>query len=1028
MIRIRYSLKKFGLTLLLIFYLGGVLAQNQCVTHPGGPENSHATDILIVYSCSPNVPRAIFFSSGFRSYFQQTGVDIHVSEFFLDNLSQYNNIERKTTLLQDYLEAGGLDSTKIGAVVFADVESAEVSRRINPGLLDNIPVIYNDDVSFISGENQKKIATIGSTNYVSNYLLGKKLFPNTRNVLIITDQSLAGKIQRERARKQLAFCEGETNILFLPEAGVTLEELQKEMENLPLETFVILSDFEIDKDGRYVDFKEDISQFLLMNKFPVFGMAFEVLGKNVIGGYLSDHRSQGDKAGLLVDRILKGDVISLIPDTIENTQLMFDKQILDRWNLTTDMLPPGSEMTEDTAGQKNILSVIIWTLSGIAAVLLLLLAIQLLYKRSGRGKKRRPDSFTRKQQEMINLSFSAIDEGIILLDLNYQVVEINATAKNLLNINNEIIGKAFDEFVEIVIPDSKEDDDEGELWKMMNHVLSTGKRVEITIDMHLITADGPVLHVVGAISPVIDQNNEHKGIVMSFRDATDYFKRKQQLTQTIEVARSFYWHYNIDEDRFVYDVGFNEVCSFSDEFKTLDQVISHLEPGCRERFRMQFEHIIHGDQDVFCIEYGIDFQLSREYVFWESRGVLEKSNQDGQIVRLIMGVSYNVESHKAKETDLLAATRKAEDSDLMKSSFLANMSHEIRTPLNSIVGFVNLLTEDTFSMEDKGLFVKIVDENSKLLLNLLSDILDLSKIESNIMPFNIRPCYVDGLINNILAAYALDRSQKVIIRAEMPDEDIRIMTDPTRLTQVLNNLINNALKFTTEGEIVIAYHKTANGLEFSVKDTGKGISEEHLSQIFTQFFKGYDYLQGTGLGLSISKSIVERLGGTMLVESKLGMGTAFYFTITDQEVSGEEIPDEQIESKVYASETRIISDTVNRSILVAEDTDSNFYLLSAILGKDYLLDRAFGGDEAIDMFLKKSYGLILMDVKMPRMDGIEAITEIRKVSHTIPIIVQTAYAFSSDRERAFAAGCNDFITKPVRAKELRDLVAKYFRN
>ena len=387
-------------------------------------------------------------------------------------------------------------------------------------------------------------------------------------------------------------------------------------------------------------------------------------------------------------------------------------------------------------------------------------------------------------------------------------------------------------------------------------------------------------------------------------------------------------------------------------------------------------------------------------------------------------ITETVEAQEAlNETtkELIAAKIKAEQSDKLKSAFLANMSHEIRTPLNAIVGFAKLLNEAE-SDEERQQYSEIIDNNAGLLLQLINDILDLSKIEAGTLEFIDKPARIGELCKCI---YEIQRNKPqpgVTLVFEDNQEEISLIIDPNRLSQVITNLITNAIKFTYEGEIRFGFHRKEDVIEFYVKDTGIGIPPDRIENIFSRFVKLDSFAQGTGLGLAICKMIVEKIGGDIWVESIEGRGSIFHFTVPYTQTDTQETKDMKEESTVT---TTLHKEGTEKSILIAEDIDSNYLLLKALLGKKYQLYRACNGIEAIDLFKSKNPDLILMDIKMPEMDGMEATEIIRKSSSDIPIIALTAFAFDADKKAALNAGCNDFITKPIAVKELNKMLDKY---
>ena len=396
-------------------------------------------------------------------------------------------------------------------------------------------------------------------------------------------------------------------------------------------------------------------------------------------------------------------------------------------------------------------------------------------------------------------------------------------------------------------------------------------------------------------------------------------------------------------------------------------------------------------------------------------------NNDPSKIEMVC-VNYDITELKETEMRLIEAKNKAEVSDRLKSAFLANMSHEIRTPLNAIVGFSNLLMEADDATE-RSEYMTIVQENNDLLLKLISDILDLSKIEAGTFEFNFTTVDVNQMCQDIirtLGIKAQERNDTLLFGNHRPE--CHLVSDKSRLVQVLTNFINNALKFTTQGTITLGYEfGKEDEITFYVEDTGAGIPQKDLPSVFDRFVKLNTFMQGTGLGLSISKSIVEQLDGRIGVNSEEGKGSRFWFTLPYSQPPHTEQAPEQ--STPIPPETPLRDETP--VLLIAEDTDSNYLLLSLLLKKEYEIHRARDGREAVRLFRELSPDLILMDVKMPEMDGLEATRAIRKENQTIPIIAITAFAYDKDRQRALSAGCNDYLSKPISADELKRRLREY---
>ena len=374
---------------------------------------------------------------------------------------------------------------------------------------------------------------------------------------------------------------------------------------------------------------------------------------------------------------------------------------------------------------------------------------------------------------------------------------------------------------------------------------------------------------------------------------------------------------------------------------------------------------------------------------------------------------------------MIFARIKAEQSDRLKTAFLANMSHEIRTPLNAIVGFSHLMTIAD-NAEDEKLYSDIINQNSEILLQLINDILDLAKIEAGTLEYIRYPMDLGELCRNVYEMHK-DRVQTgVVLILDNKDTSLIINEDQNRIMQVVTNLITNAIKFTFKGEIRFGFEVREEYIDFYVKDTGMGISEEKIKMIFERFVKLNTFVQGTGLGLAICRVIVEKLGGEITAESKLNEGSTFRFTIPYK--AGKKIPESGKVTKCPESgSTGPRKVLQRRTVLVAEDVDSNFLLLKTLLGKRCNLLWAKNGEDAVNQFKEHQPDLILMDIKMPHMDGLEATRLIRSYSKEVPIVALTAFAFEPDKDRAIEAGCDDCLTKPVSQNALEKVLDKYVK-
>lgn len=392
-----------------------------------------------------------------------------------------------------------------------------------------------------------------------------------------------------------------------------------------------------------------------------------------------------------------------------------------------------------------------------------------------------------------------------------------------------------------------------------------------------------------------------------------------------------------------------------------------------------------------------------------------------------------------RTVDLIAAKEKAEQSDKLKSAFLANFSHEIRTPMNAIMGFSYLLKEDDRTEDERKEFLDLILSNGKHLLNLINEIIDISRIEAGEMGLELKSTNLNRLVSDIVTQY---EDQKALINkahiklqlgSEIRNSSVSIKTDPIKLRQILVNLLENALKFTEEGFIEFGFsfeqYEGADFIVVYVKDTGIGINEDAKSFIFERFRKvenaGSDKLyRGAGLGLAISKRLVELMGGKIWVESELNKGSVFYFTLpfSKDESSIEYVSEKTIDVKSASYNWN------DKVILVAEDEPTNYKYIENVLSKTRIgLVWAKNGLETCEFLKKRSdIDLVLMDIRMPIMDGYEATKRIKQINRDIPIIAQTAYALDYEKQEILRAGCDNYIAKPYSDSELLSMISKYF--
>lgn len=421
-------------------------------------------------------------------------------------------------------------------------------------------------------------------------------------------------------------------------------------------------------------------------------------------------------------------------------------------------------------------------------------------------------------------------------------------------------------------------------------------------------------------------------------------------------------------------------------------------------------------------------------LYWEKAFISPILNNKGHVTNFV-AIKEDISERKKILEDLVVAKERAEESDRLKSAFLVNMSHEIRTPMNGILGFSELLKDPNLSGENQQAYIDIIGKSGKRMLNIISDIIDISKIEANLMTLNVKTLNINEQIEDIYTFFKPEteaKNLKLTFKNPLPASEAIIKTDDVKVYAIITNLVKNAIKFTKQGSIEIGYNvvtkQVGSFLQFYVKDSGIGIPKHRQDAIFKRFIKAdiQDVMayQGAGLGLSISKAYVEMLGGKIWVESEEGNGSTFYFTLPFN-----------IKTINVSTERQIVplekNDTGKKlKILIVEDDEISELLIDnyiKIFGKEIL--KAKNGIEAVEVCRNNpDIDLILMDIRMPGMSGYEATKQIREFNKDVVIIAQTAYGMLGEREKALNVGCNDYIAKPVIKYTLHELIQKYFGN
>ena len=620
---------------------------------------------------------------------------------------------------------------------------------------------------------------------------------------------------------------------------------------------------------------------------PILTVMDNGLGKGIFGGIVTFADQMGTKAGKIGVRILNGEQAKAIPIDTVHPIPVFDENQLKRWRVERKNLPVKSLIVnERDAFWRTYGNYIL--IAGITFILLLLLVLFLVLSHLRYRKMlhrsiflekaaQRMAEMLKKKTEILSNTLSSMSEGILVVDKELRVIELNHASVVGLGCEGDVIGKPLKEVCEI----NRNRGGEG-IEDFVQKVMGERMRRDLALNTVLIPCGAPVQQVTGSVSPLLNESGEVNGAVIMLRDVTREWQQQTFLRISINALRAYSWCYDVNNNIMTVGESFPKDETLSRDLSTIEKYMSHIHPDDRGELLACLEGITKDELKEFVVIFRVDYLCPGEYRWLENRGIVETVEMsNGRKAKYVYGMGIDINRYKVVEEKMAIAMRKAEESDRLKSAFVANISHEIRTPLNSIVGFANLMVEEGLPEEERKLSSDMITSNSRALLGLLDDVLDLSRLEAGMDKVFLCVCDLHFLVHSMLDIGRLNMAQGVELVNEGPREKLLVMTDEVKLTKVFMNLIGNAKKFTTQGHIVIGAKITSDGVwvECWVKDTGIGISPENLEHIFDRFYKVNEFKQGTGLGLSICEAFIELLGGQIWVESTLGKGTTFYFRI-----------------------------------------------------------------------------------------------------------------------------------------------------
>lgn len=1026
-----YIIKLFLSFCLLAFsYISPILAQKDSV--------NSSNYLLIINSYTEAAPWSFRMISAITEYAQNSPqlalYTEHMNMLMMDTDSTLN--EFRQTVLEKYKQHSPRMLILLG-------NSSMILRDDFRKMWGNIPIILCAEEDYIGPKEfylQKKPVELTARTPIadmaqpynltflhSNFYIKEnidlicRMTPDIKNFIFIGDERQNNQTYNMVIKQELKKSHPNINYQFISPRKMQTNHLLDTLYTVDPKTTGILFSSWFYKHTFAGNTSLVTNSHLLVSttSAPLFSLGMMTIKDNaggIIGGYIYDQHVYSQKIIQTIQSILNGKQASEIPFyEPSDAAPTINYNVLLRKGMSPYLCPPGTIFFNKPPTFWEQYGYFI--LGTIVCFILLALFFQYRISHLNKLKKiqqKEIDTMTSYKNLINNMPILYMQEELIMneegtpIELVYR--NVNAHFEKSFFRKEDVVGKKASE----IFPES--------MPEFLHFTkMSLAENKAITFPYYFKQID--------TFYDVVLKGTHHNNTVDIFcLDSTELHKAQQKLSATnnklamaLDVANIVPWKWDLRSKTILCDI--NRPIELSTNDKNVNeeqlavpdsQYFSKIFKEDRKRVEKAYDDLIEGRSDKVREEYRvINVQNNIHRIEWvEAQAAVETRDENGKPLTLV-GSSLVITTRKKMEMELTTARDRAEESNRLKSAFLANMSHEIRTPLNAIVGFSGILAS-TDEEEEKQEYVSIIENNNTLLLQLISDILDLSKIEAGTLEFQYSNIDLNKMLNELTSSLQLKiKSEKVQLTCHLAEKNCFIHTEKNRLSQLLINLISNAIKFTTEGYIRFGYELRGKEIYFYVSDTGCGIPKDKQKSIFGRFVKLNSFEQGTGLGLSICQTLVEHMGGTIGVDSEEGKGSTFWFTLPYKAAIA-------VEESIKKEEIQPISIEKNKfTILIAEDNESNYKLFASILKGEYQLIHAWDGQEAVEMFKQYNPQIILMDINMPVMDGYEATKEIRKYSAKVPIIAITAFAYASDEQRVMESGFDGYMPKPINARLLK---------
>lgn len=841
-------------------------------------------NILYVHSYTERDTWSKELNEGLLQGFKENSLAVNITTEYLN--SRFLNKESEEELMVKFCRAAAERKTDL--IVASNDEALYTLLTCGHPLPTQVPIVFLG-VEYPNKEVMSKFNNItGSTApHPFNVLLetAKYVFPNRTNTVLLSEETTLGRLSYQSFEGYWnEFSSRNTNYT-LRKFNVTEDPMTEILSEIQISGIAYQSIMLVPYWGLYM------SSMAKVSRAPTFTVSGSALLNGVFCTVSPNMYEDARRAGNLASRILNGASPSSIPVVESEYELTFDYLQLKFFGVKKEMLPRNSIVINEPYMERYGGLILLFYALVIGLLVFIVVRLVVVNRRESRRRMHAQtklliqDRLVSQRNEFDNI-FHSIRDAVITYDTDFKIHFINKTTVEMLHLAEKASDSSSRPYEGQPVGTLLALFNNGEniLQPLMNKVREEGVSVEIPENSFVQeTHSKKYFPVSGEIVPLFDKDKQ-TGLVLTFRNISDVALQKRFFNLAVEESSIYPWEYNPTTEIFTFPAGYMAHMGFEERTTMPRQEMStYIHPEDWQDTVTLLKGILEGKQTRNRISFR-QRNRSGNYEWWEFRiSVLSGLTEDDPFG--ILGVCQSIQRYKTTEEELILARDRALQADKLKTAFLANMSHEIRTPLNSIVGFSDILKDyKMFSEEEIEQFIATINKNCELLLALISDILDLSRVEAGSMDFQFSPYYLPIIFQEIYDSQKLSMPPGVELVKKVPEGSERtIFTDSVRLKQVLNNLINNAVKFTAKGSITFGYtEEEKDYTTFYVEDTGTGISKEDQERIFERFYKVDSFTQGAGLGLSITQTIVNRFNGTINVTSELGKGTRFFVRVPNK--------------------------------------------------------------------------------------------------------------------------------------------------